>query len=81
MDVVLVALGYRYGKSLVPISEDDEAAMKFEAARCLSLMGFTKEKNIKQHQLVGTSVQVVVASEEVRVQNWVWLLIVKLVCS
>ncbi len=59
------APGYRYGKSLVPISEEDEAAMKFEATRCLSLMGFTKDKSVKQHQLVGNSVQVVVASDEV----------------
>lgn len=43
--------------------------MKFEATRCLSLMGFTKDTNIKQHQLIGTSVQVVVPNpgDEVRV--------------
>ena len=36
--------------------------MKFEAARCLSLMGFSKMDTIKQHQFVGTSAQVLVAS-------------------
>jgi len=57
--------GYRYGKSLVPISEEDEGAMKFESSRCLSLMGFTEHSSVKQQQLVGNSVQVVVASDEV----------------
>lgn len=54
-----VAKGYRYGKSLVPISDADEQAMKLAVPRCLSLLGFTHGENIKQHQLVGSSVQVV----------------------
>ena len=57
-------LGYRYGKSLIPISEDDEIAMKFPAPRCLSLMGFTKRENVRQHQFIGTSVQVLTANPD-----------------
>ena len=52
--------GYRYGKSLIPISDADEQAMKMEAPRCLSLLGFTRAENIKQHQIVGSSVQIIV---------------------
>lgn len=59
-----VAKGYRYGKSLVPISDADETAMKFEAQRGLSLMGFTKQQRVKQYQCVGTSVQVLVANPD-----------------
>ena len=59
-----LASGYRYGKSLIPISEADEKAMKFEAQRGLSLMGFTKMDNVKRHQIIGTSVQVLVANPD-----------------
>ena len=38
--------------------------MKFEAVRGLSLMGFTKMDNIKQHQFIGSSVQVLVANPD-----------------
>ena len=52
--------GYRYGKSLVPITDDDEAQMKVSSERCFSVLGFTPQSCIKHHQIVGTSVQVVV---------------------
>ena len=64
MHACLVCVGYRYGRSLIPISEADEKAMKFEAPRCLSLMGFTKLQNIKQHQFIGSSVQVLAANPD-----------------
>lgn len=69
MDSHSLCTGYRYGKSIVPITEDDEKAMKFEAARCLSLMGFTNLENVKQHQCVGSSALVLTANpdDEVRV--------------
>ena len=60
--------GYRYGKSLIPISEADEKQMKFEAARSLSLLGFTKMECVKQHQCVGSSVQVLVANPDDQVR-------------
>jgi len=55
-----VVKGYRYGKSLIPISDADEQAMKMEAPRCLSLLGFTRAESIRQHQIVGSSVQIIV---------------------
>ena len=61
--------GYRYGKSLVPISDADEQAMKLAMPRCLSLLGFTSGENIKQHQLVGSSVQVIVPTPGDEVGN------------
>lgn len=54
--------GYRYGKSLIPISDADEKAMKYETPRCLSLLGFTKRSDIKWHQTIGSGCQVVVAN-------------------
>ena len=39
--------GYRYGKSLIPVSSTDEAAMKMDADRCLALLGFTKMANVR----------------------------------
>ena len=56
--------GYRYGKSLVPISDADEQAMKFLADRSLSLMGFTSIRNIKLQHVLGSSVLVVAPNPE-----------------
>ncbi len=39
-------LGYRYGKSLVPVSTEDEDAMKLTAEKCLSVLGFTSMDNV-----------------------------------
>jgi hypothetical protein len=38
--------GYKYGKTLVPFSMVDEAVLKYEAAKCLQLIGFTSAKNV-----------------------------------
>ena len=54
--------GYRYGKSLIPISDADEQAIKFSADRALSVLGFTSMSNVKQHHTLGTSVQLLVSS-------------------
>ena len=43
--------------------------MKFEAPRCLSLMGFTDMANVKQHQIIGSSVQVLVANPDDKVRG------------
>ena len=53
--------GYRYGKSLIPISDADEQAMKLQVPRCLSLLGFTNMEKVRQYQTIGTSVQVLIA--------------------
>lgn len=45
--------GYKYGKTLVPFSMVDEAVLKYEAAKCLQLIGFTSAKNVPRHQFLG----------------------------
>lgn len=62
MYVCYVLTGYRYGKSLVPITEDDEAQMKVDSERCLSLLGFSPQALICPQHTIGTSVQVVMAT-------------------
>ncbi len=44
------------------MSDVDEKAMSLQGSRCLSLLGFTKRSNIKEHQLLGNGAQVVVAN-------------------
>ena len=39
--------GYRYGKSLIPVSAEDEDAMKLSNDKCLSLLGFTSMDNVR----------------------------------
>lgn len=56
----LFPAGYRYGKSLVPITDDDEAQMKVTSERCLSVLGFSPQSCVCPHQTVGSSVQVIV---------------------
>ena len=46
MSFAASAAGYRYGKSLIPITSEDEEALKIHAAKCLSLLGFTKCENL-----------------------------------
>ena len=67
-----VCAGYRYGKSLIPISDADEQAMKFESEQGLSLLGFTNINNIKWHQMVGNSVQCIAADPSKQVHVVVW---------
>ena len=68
--VMMPPSNHRYGKSLIPISDADEQAMKMEAPRCLSLLGFTRAESIRQHQIVGSSVQIIVPdpADEVHVR-------------
>ena len=44
--ISFAATGYRYGKSLIPITSEDENAMKLQAGKCLSVLGFTKCENV-----------------------------------
>ena len=41
-----LSLGYRYGKSLIPVSSEDEEAMKLQTSKCLSLLGFTSKDKV-----------------------------------
>ena len=43
----LLCTGYRYGKSLIPVSSTDEEAVKMNAPRGLSLLGFSKLSNVR----------------------------------
>ncbi|KAL5493773.1 hypothetical protein EMCRGX_G014997 [Ephydatia muelleri] len=55
-----ISKGYRYGKSLIPITDADEEAMKLNPERQLCVLGFTKASAVKHQCLIGSSVQVVV---------------------
>lgn len=56
--------GYRYGKSLIPVSTEDEEAIKLSSMKHLSVLGFTSVKNIKHHHIIGSSVQVVIPNPD-----------------
>ena len=38
--------GHRYGNTLVPMTEDDKANMKYKAEKCFKVLGFTKAENV-----------------------------------
>ena len=42
----ILKIGYRYGKSLIPVSTEDEEAMKLSSMKQLSILGFTSIKNV-----------------------------------
>lgn len=44
--------GYKYGKTLVPFAEVDEANLKYEVDSCLKVIGFTSSKNIPREWTV-----------------------------
>ncbi|CAL8079888.1 unnamed protein product [Calicophoron daubneyi] len=62
LDSSSVIRGYRYGATLVPFTEQDMAAVKPNAEKCLTLIGFTKAANVPRTLYVGDSVLVFVAS-------------------
>ena len=39
-------IGYRYGKTLVPLTKIDKDSMKLPTERCLSLLCFTSNENV-----------------------------------
>ena len=47
---------YRYGNTLVTMSEDDKANMKYKAEKCLKVLGFTKMENVSKLLLCVASV-------------------------
>ncbi|KAK3699754.1 hypothetical protein QZH41_015603, partial [Actinostola sp. cb2023] len=51
-----IAQGYRYGKTIVPLTKIDKDSMKLETDRCLSVLGFTSTENVKRYQFIGENV-------------------------
>ncbi|TPX69665.1 hypothetical protein SpCBS45565_g02344 [Spizellomyces sp. 'palustris'] len=50
---------YRYGKSLVPFSSEDEEAMKLRTSKGMSILGFVKQSEIPRHHLMSNVLAVV----------------------
>ena len=44
--------GYRYGNTLVPMSQDDKDNMKYKAEKCLKVLGFTKIEHVSTGQIL-----------------------------
>eukprot|EP01117_Protostelium_nocturnum_P014755 TRINITY_DN5645_c0_g1_i1.p1 TRINITY_DN5645_c0_g1~~TRINITY_DN5645_c0_g1_i1.p1 ORF type:complete len:726 (-),score=197.55 TRINITY_DN5645_c0_g1_i1:67-2244(-) len=51
--------GYKYGKTLVPFAKIDESKLKYEADRCLKVIGFTNSKNVPRSHFMGTTEMVI----------------------
>ncbi|XP_073251485.1 X-ray repair cross-complementing protein 5-like isoform X1 [Porites lutea] len=51
-----VAQGYRYGKTLVPLTRIDKDSMKLPTERCLSVLCFTSNENVQRYQYSGENV-------------------------
>nr|CDS30726.1 ATP dependent DNA helicase 2 subunit 2 [Hymenolepis microstoma] len=61
VDVDDTVLGYRYGATMVPFTKEDRDKLKLEATKCLSIIGFTKARNITPNIFVGSTVMRFVA--------------------
>ncbi|XP_031552940.1 X-ray repair cross-complementing protein 5-like isoform X2 [Actinia tenebrosa] len=59
-----VAQGYRYGKTIVPLTKIDKDSMKLTTEKCLSVLGFTSLDNIKRYQFIGENVVAFTAQPE-----------------
>ncbi|EDO36674.1 predicted protein [Nematostella vectensis] len=59
-----VAQGYRYGKTIVPLTKIDKEGMKLETEKCLSVLGFSHKDNIKRHHYIGENVTAFTAQPE-----------------
>ncbi|XP_015762651.1 PREDICTED: X-ray repair cross-complementing protein 5-like [Acropora digitifera] len=51
-----VAQGYRYGKTLVPLTKIDKDSMKLPTERCLSVLCFASNDNVLRYQYIGENV-------------------------
>ena len=59
-----IVMGYRYGREIVAISEEDEAAVKFDGGpKSLTLFGFLPLSELKYHQLVGDGSMIFLPTE------------------
>ncbi|KAJ3206608.1 X-ray repair cross-complementing protein 5, partial [Clydaea vesicula] len=50
---------YRFGKTLVRYTADDEEAMKFRCSKGLSILGFVKKQKIKRWWLISNTISVI----------------------
>ena len=50
-----IVKGYKYGRSLVPITKIDESVLKYSCVKCLQLIGFTKASNVSRHHYLGST--------------------------
>ncbi|XP_042886525.1 X-ray repair cross-complementing protein 5-like isoform X2 [Penaeus japonicus] len=64
VDEAEVIMGYKYGTTLVPFSDED-AQMKFssDSPRALSVLGFTRSSNVRHNRRAGDQVLVVTGRE------------------
>ena len=59
-----MVLGYRYGREIVTISEEDEASVKFDGGpKSMTLFGFLPLSELKYHQLVGDGSMIFLPTE------------------
>lgn len=67
-------IGYRYGKTLVPFSEEDKANMAYESlgnsSKSFTILAFSKQDCIKRHHFLGNGVSVVVADKAAPVRQY-----------
>lgn len=40
--------GYRYGSTLVPMSDKDKKEMKYKSEKCFKILGFTRPENVSK---------------------------------
>lgn len=52
--------GYRYGSTLVPMSDKDKKEMKYKSEKCFKILGFTRPENVPSHYYMGDSSMCVV---------------------
>ncbi|KAK3726184.1 hypothetical protein RRG08_031511 [Elysia crispata] len=55
--------GFKYGNTIVPMSEDDKDNMKYKAEKCLKVLGFTKAENFKRYHILGDGVLSITAEK------------------
>ena len=60
---------YRYGKSYVPFTKIDEAALKQETERCLTLLGFTKADSVPRHHFLTGADMIVADPTDIHAQR------------
>ena len=59
-----IVMGYRYGREIVTISEEDEASVKFDGGpKSMTLFGFLPLSELKFHQLVGDGAMIFLPNE------------------
>ncbi|XP_061082268.1 X-ray repair cross-complementing protein 5 isoform X2 [Conger conger] len=57
--------GFRYGSDIVPFSKVDQEQMKYKSdGKCFSVLGFSKQEQIKRYQFMGSQVIKVFAPKD-----------------